>query len=81
MEQNETLVYGRFDGCYGTVTGTCHFDAFLQLDNGEEALSSRVFCPDQRCFAPCCVRRWRDAKNSCPLMPSFAMPHDMHDKS
>lgn len=33
--------YDRFEGCYATVTGTCHSGAFLQLDNGEDAFAYR----------------------------------------
>ena len=41
MEQvtDETLGYDRFEGCYATVTGTCHSGTFLQLDNGEDAVT------------------------------------------
>lgn len=31
--------YERFDGCYGTVVGSCRSGAFLELDNGEKAFA------------------------------------------
>lgn len=35
------VVYERFDGCYGEVTGSCRVGAYLTLDNGQEAFAYR----------------------------------------
>ncbi len=41
MERNNNYAveYEVYDGCYGTVTGSCSKGAFLEPDNGQEAFA------------------------------------------